>query len=128
MEHYLWKITLFYFILNIQFSRQFTTSTAYGHSFSNVSTFKQTSIHHKYALQCLPYDNSVAMICTTQSRVIGAVRGAHSQLWGTNIPVWSPYAPSKYNKRFGTAAISDPNVCFTGRKNAYMPNEINLRK
>ena len=28
----------------------------------------------------------------TQSRIIGAVRGAHSQLWGTIIPVCSLYA------------------------------------
>ena len=41
----------------------------------------------------------------TQSRIIGAVRGAHSQLWGTIIPVCSPYAPRKYDKRFGTPAI-----------------------
>ena len=27
----------------------------------------------------------------TQSRIIGAVRGAHSQLWGTIIPVCSLY-------------------------------------
>ena len=41
---------------------------------------------------------------TTQSRIIGAVRGAHSQLWETIIPVFSPYAPRKYDKRFGTQA------------------------
>ena len=42
---------------------------------------------------------------TTQSRIIGAVRGAHSQLWGTIIPVCSPYAPRKYDRRFGTPPI-----------------------
>ena len=26
---------------------------------------------------------------TTQSKIIGAVRGAHSQLWGTTLPVFS---------------------------------------
>ena len=40
--------------------------------------------------------------CTTQSRIIGAVRGAHSQLWGTIIPVCSLYAARKYDRRFGT--------------------------
>ena len=43
--------------------------------------------------------------CTTQSRIIGAVRGAHSQLWITIIPVCSPYAPRKYDIRIGTPAI-----------------------
>ena len=47
---------------------------------------------------------------TTQSRIIGAVRGAHSQLWGTIIPVCSLYAGRKYARRFGTPAI----VWFTG--------------
>ena len=47
---------------------------------------------------------------TTQSRIIGAVRGAHSQLWGTIIPVCSLYAARKYDRRFGTPAI----VWFTG--------------
>ena len=42
---------------------------------------------------------------TTQSTIIGAVRGAHSQVWGTIIPACSPYAPRKYEKRFGTPAI-----------------------
>ena len=42
---------------------------------------------------------------TTQSRIIGAVRGAHSQLWGTIIPVCSLYAARKYDRRFGTPAI-----------------------
>ena len=41
----------------------------------------------------------------TQSRIIGAVRGAHSQLWGTIIPVCSLYAARKYDRRFGTPAI-----------------------
>ena len=44
-------------------------------------------------------------IVTTQSRIIGAVRGAHSQLWGTIIPVCSLYAARKYDRRFGTPAI-----------------------
>ena len=55
---------------------------------------------------------------STQSRIIGAVRGAHSKLWGTTPPVFSSNAPRKYDKRFGTHAI----VWFTGRKNAYIPN------
>ena len=42
---------------------------------------------------------------TTQSRIIGAVREAHSQLWVTVIPLFSPYSPRKYDKRFGTPAI-----------------------
>ena len=50
------------------------------------------------------------MESTTQSRIIGAVRGAHSQLWGTIIPVCSLYAARKYDRRFGTPAI----VRFTG--------------
>ena len=41
----------------------------------------------------------------TQSRIIGAVREAHSQLWGTLIPVCSLYAARKYDRRFGTPAI-----------------------
>ena len=41
----------------------------------------------------------------TQSRIIGAVRGAHSQLWGTIIPACSLYAARKYDKKFGTPAI-----------------------
>ena len=42
---------------------------------------------------------------TTQSRIIGAVRGAHSYLWGTIIPVLFPYVPRNYDKIFGTPAI-----------------------
>ena len=53
----------------------------------------------------------------TQSRIIGAVRGSHYQLYGTIFPVFSPYAPRKY-KRFGTPAI----VRFTGRNLIYMSN------
>ena len=45
--------------------------------------------------------------CGTQSRIIGAVRGAHSQLWGTIIPVCSLYSARKYDRRFGTPALSD---------------------
>ena len=41
----------------------------------------------------------------SQSRIIGAVRGAHSQLWGTIIPVCSLYAARKYDRKFGTSAI-----------------------
>ena len=41
----------------------------------------------------------------TQSRIIGTVRGGHSQLWGTIIPICSLYAARKYNRRFGTPAI-----------------------
>ena len=44
----------------------------------------------------------IFLVNTTQSRIIGAVRRAHSQLWGTIIPV---YAARKYDKRFGTPAI-----------------------
>ena len=53
---------------------------------------------------------TVFAVCAAQSRIIGAVRGAHSQLWETTLPVFSSYAPSKYDKRFGTPAI----VWFTG--------------
>ena len=42
---------------------------------------------------------------TTQSRIIGAVREAHSQLWETTLPVFSPYAPRKYDMIFGKPAI-----------------------
>ena len=42
---------------------------------------------------------------TTQSRIIGTVRGAHSQLWGTIIPVCSLYAAREHDRRFGTPAI-----------------------
>ena len=48
---------------------------------------------------------SLFQVCLTQSRIIGAVRGAHSQLWGTIIPVCSLYAARKYDRRFGTPAI-----------------------
>ena len=53
------------------------------------------------------YINNFLNILTssTQSRIIGAVRGAHSQLWGTIIPVCSLYAARKYDRRFGTPAI-----------------------
>ena len=34
-----------------------------------------------------------------------AVRGAHSQLWGTIIPVCFLYAARKYDRRFGTHGI-----------------------
>ena len=44
-------------------------------------------------------------MCHTQSRIIGAVRGAQSQLWEIIIPVRSLYAPRKYDMRFGTPAI-----------------------
>ena len=54
-----------------------------------------------------PFDRILNL---TQSRIIGAVRGAHSQLLGTIIPVCSLYAARKYDRRFGTPAI----VWFTG--------------
>ena len=47
----------------------------------------------------------VQLQSTTQSRIIGAVRWAHSQLWETTLPVFSPYAPRKYDMIFGTPAI-----------------------
>ena len=47
----------------------------------------------------------VSVLCSTQSRIIGAVREAHSQLWGTIIPVCSVYAARKYDRGFGTPAI-----------------------
>ena len=56
------------------------------------------------------YTWSPCLKYTTQSRIIGAVRGAHSQLWGTITPVYSLYAARKYDMRFGTPAI----VRFTG--------------
>ena len=46
-----------------------------------------------------------SILSNTQSRIIGGVRGAHSQLWGTIIPVCSLYAARKYDRRFGTPAI-----------------------
>ena len=49
----------------------------------------------------------VIRFSTTQSRIIGAVRGAHSQLWGTIIAVCSLYAARKYDMRFGTPQLSD---------------------
>ena len=42
---------------------------------------------------------------TTQSRIIDAVRGDHSQLWATIIPACSLYAARKYDRRSGTPAI-----------------------
>ena len=49
---------------------------------------------------------AVTVTDTIQSKIIiGAVRGAHSQLWGKSIPVCSPYAPRKYDERLGTPAI-----------------------
>ena len=48
---------------------------------------------------------------TTQSRIIGAVREAYSQLWVSVILVFSPYDPRKHDKRFGTPAI----IWLTGR-------------
>ena len=44
-------------------------------------------------------------VYSTQSSIIGAVRGAHSQLWRTIIHVYSPCAPRKHDKRFGTPVI-----------------------
>ena len=73
----------------------------------------------------------IRLLLKTQSRIIGAVRGAHSQLWKTIIPVFYPYAPRKYDKRFGTPAsvwftrrnwTYTPNVWITGKKKLYMPN------
>ena len=51
------------------------------------------------------FEEEIQNTGTTQSRIIGAVRGAHSQLWETTLPVFSPYAPRKYDKRFGKTAI-----------------------
>ena len=67
-----------------------------------------------------PYNLSFSppSVYTTQSRIIGAIRGAHSQLRETTLPVFSLYAPRKYDMRFGTPAI----VWFTGRNYTYMPN------
>ena len=53
----------------------------------------------------LTIDGHFSRQYVTQARIIGAVRGAHSQVWGTIIPVCYPYAPRKYDKRFGTPAI-----------------------
>ena len=59
--------------------------------------------HMLYIIQRI---QTCTVTCSTcPSRIIGAVRGAHSQLWGTIIPVCSPYALHKYDKRFGTPAI-----------------------
>ena len=51
-------------------------------------------------VSCVPFSHT-----HTQSRIIGAVRVAHSQLWETTLPVFSSYAPRKYDRRFGTPAI-----------------------
>ena len=61
----------------------------------------------KIWINMLLFANAILIWCT-QSRITGAVRGAHSQLWGTIIiiPVCSPYAPRKYDRRFGTPAIA----------------------
>ena len=48
----------------------------------------------------------IASYISTQSRIIGAVRGAHSQLWEKIIPVCSLYAARKYDMKFGTPAIA----------------------
>ena len=48
---------------------------------------------------------ALSHMITIQSRIIGAVRGAHSQLRGTTIPVCFPYDPRKNDKRFGTPAF-----------------------
>ena len=53
------------------------------------------------SLQMQPCNHTKA----TQSRIIGAVREAHSQLWEITPSVFSPYALRKYDKRFGTPAI-----------------------
>ena len=53
----------------------------------------------------LVYDIDRINLDNTQSRINGAVRGAHSQLWGTIIPVYSLYAARKYDRRLGTPAI-----------------------
>ena len=56
-----------------------------------------------------PYYNEsrwkLFLASTTQSRIIGAVRGAPFQLWGTITPVCSLYAARKYDRRFGTPVI-----------------------
>ena len=44
---------------------------------------------------------------TTQSRIIGAVRGALCQLWVTIIPLFSPYSPRKYDKNLAHRQLSD---------------------
>ena len=49
--------------------------------------------------------DSAHRLITSQSRIIGAVRGANFQFWGRTLPVFCPYTPRKYDKRFGTPAI-----------------------
>ena len=43
----------------------------------------------------------------SQSRIIGAVRGTHSQLWETIIPVCSPYAPRNMTRDLAYLQVSD---------------------
>ena len=60
---------------------------------------------HKYFLNyfthLFPF-SAISIVCIAQSRIIGVVRGAYSQLWGT---VCSLHAARKYDRRFGTPAI-----------------------
>ena len=64
----------------------------------HISTNRQSLLFKKRYRSPLP-------LYSTQSRIIGAVRGAHSQLWGTIVPVCSLYAARKYDRRFDTPAI-----------------------
>ena len=63
------------------------------------------TVQSYYIIIAAHYLSAWSRHTTTQSRIIGAVRGAHSQLWGTIIPVCSLYAARKYDSRFGTPAI-----------------------
>ena len=79
-----------------------------GIYFANFRTIGAQLINLESAVKFLKVIRRVKQIKSkgfTQSRIIGAVRGAHSQLWWTIFPVFSPYAPRKYDKRFGTPAI-----------------------
>ena len=61
--------------------------------------------HPETSLFFIAYVVLSTLLLTTQSRIIGAVRGTYSHLWETTLPVSSQYAPRKYDKRFGTPAI-----------------------
>ena len=47
------------------------------------------------------------MVILIQSRIIGAVRGAHSQLWGTILPVFSIYAARSMTGDLAHLQLSD---------------------
>ena len=76
----------------------------YVNSLYNLLPYKSAILHSVTIPQLSCYTHNLPT-APTLSRIIGVVREAHSQLWVTVIPVFSPYAPRKYDKRFGTPAI-----------------------